>query len=76
MPKLHQVHDALHASHKPTGQGGKPEPVGAVRVECGGRRLPDGSVDNNSQEWKVYELRELEDKDYDKFTARRMTAQE
>ena len=54
--KLSRIHAGMHATHK---SGGGQEPIGAIRIEEGSVRNPDGKVDHERREWKVYRRREL-----------------
>ena len=65
--KLSRVHDRMHATHKP---GGDDEPVGAIRIEEGSVRKPDGTLDHTRREWKVYRRREMNAAEKQQVTAR------
>ena len=65
--KLSRIHAGMHATHK---IGGDNEPMGAIRIEEGSVRTPDGKVDHERREWKVYRRRELNTQEKQTFTAR------
>ena len=65
--KLTRIHDRMHATHKP---GGGQEPIGAVRIEEGSVRNPDGTVDHTRRDWKIYRSRTMSQQEKQTHTAR------